>query len=91
MFLLSAELSARVKFSYPIYYRDENGQLQNLEFDESYIPCLNVMAGWKFLKSDGKLSRFGAFMRLYAGLNYHGQFRNIPLYPRASVTLVYEN
>jgi len=88
MFVLSADLSLRVKFSYP--YLSYDGQnYTDVITSEYYVPSLTLMAGWQFYNSDHVLSDFGLFLRAYRGLNYHGQFRNLDNYEFYGFSIVY--
>ena len=91
MFVFSADLSLRVRFGYPVYSTDQSGNTSMIdEGREEYKPSINTLFGWKLLNSKKENSDLGVFLKLYYGINPHGQFRNIPFYPWFGLTLIYE-
>lgn len=89
MFVLSADLSFRVKFGYP-YAEQEGYTFRKVVTGEQYLPSFNLLAGWHFYNSVGELSNVGLYLRAYTGLNYHGQFRNLPMYQFFGVSVIYD-
>lgn len=89
LFVFSTDLSYRVKFGYP-YHEYEGGNFQITETSEQHLPSLNVMAGWHFYNSKNDLSNVGLYLQAYSGLNYHGQFRNLPNYQFYGITVMYD-
>lgn len=91
VFVFSMDLSLRVRFGYPFYQKRKGvNKLREIMINEAYQPCINTLYGWKLLDSNGELSDFGIYIRAYLGINPHGQFRNIPLYPWFGVNFIYE-
>lgn len=91
MFMISMDLTLRVQFGYPIYFRDDSQPgWQEREVDERYIPSINSLLGWKFYNKHNEPSGVGVFVKTYFGINPHGQFRNIPWYPYLGLMLTYE-
>ena len=91
MFMTSLDLSLRIRFGYPVFYKDQTSSLwQKEEFGESYTLCTTYLYGWKFYDSEGESTGLGVFFKLYSGINPHGQFRNIPRFPYIGVHFTYE-
>lgn len=92
MFTISIDQSLRVKHNYPIesplLESSKRGTALNLD-QEAYAYCLATMWGWQLINSNHELSGLGVFLRTYIGLNYHGQFRNIPIYHFFGASIVY--
>ena len=91
MFIASASLNYRVRFGYPFYTEDADGNPIQNDNRERYKPSLNVLAGWRFKKTPDALSKLGAYARFYSGVNYHGQFRNGPTFQFFGFSIIYEN
>lgn len=89
-FVFSVDARLRVRFGYPYYQWDPNGQLEEFPVEEAYQASFNVLAGWRFTNKT-ELRRFGIYLRAYTGINPHGQFRNIPEYQFMGISLVYQN
>ncbi len=89
MFVLSSDLSFRVKFSYP-YHADDITTLTLVKTTEHYLPSYTVLAGWHFFNSVNELSNVGLYLHAYSGINYHGQFRNLPNYQFYGVSITYD-
>ncbi len=90
MFVFSTDLSLRVRYGYSFYLEDSDGKLTYYEPGEAYHFCSNNLIGWKFLNSKNEVSDVGIFIKLYMGINPHGQFRNIPLYPWCGINIIYD-
>jgi len=76
MNVISVEANNRLKFSY-----DEAK-------DETRSWNLNLYAGWKFL-AEKSGHQVGFFLRYYAGIIPHGQFRNTGGYRYVGLSIVY--
>jgi len=90
MFVVSIEARMRVRFGYDIYERDASGGLVEIENEEAFQASFNMLAGWRFTNKS-ELRRLGVYLRAYAGVNPHGQFRNLPDYQFFGLSFVYEN
>ncbi|GAA4832954.1 hypothetical protein [Algivirga pacifica] len=91
LFMTSFDFSLRVQYGYPFYLRGPQGQtIVEIENEERYSPTFNLLLGWKYRDTVKEISRIGFFLRGYTGLNYHGQFRNIPTYQFMGFSLIYE-
>lgn len=90
MFVFSQDFYLRVRYGYGSYFTGKFGDLQYKEKGEAYQLCSTTMIGWKFYNSKKELSNTGLFFKLYFGINPHGQFRNIPVYPWLGVNWVYD-
>jgi hypothetical protein len=89
-FILSAEVRDRVRFGYPFDLSASPDAAEDYGSFEAKQLCFNTYAGWKFKSGPDQYPNFGAYLRWYAGINPHGQFRNIPLYDFLGVAFVYE-
>ena len=91
--VLSAEFrySIRFGYAYAVYDPSEPDGYTLVTSEESYVPCINLYAGWRYRFNDRKPDRIGGYFRFYSGNNPHGQFRNIPDYSFWGVALVYEH
>lgn len=90
MFVASIEARLRVRFGYSSYERDGQGGLIEIPNEEAFQPSYNMLAGWRFTNNN-ELRRLGIYLRAYAGVNPHGQFRNLPDYRFFGLSFVYEN
>lgn len=90
MFIFSQDFYLRVRYGYGLYYRDKSGDVNYGELGEAYQLCSTTMLGWKFYNSKKEISNTGVFIKIYWGLNPHGQFRNIPKYPWVGFNWVYD-
>lgn len=91
MFMTSLDLSLRVRFGYPVFYKDPTSPLwQKAEFGEAYQLSTNFLMGWKIYDNNDEPTGMGAFIKIYTGINPHGQFRNIPLFPYLGLHITYE-
>lgn len=88
VFCISAEARSRVKFGYPFYYQSdiETTEITN---EEDYKLSLNAMVGWRVMDSQHQFTGLGLFLRFYRGINYHGQFRNLPEYEFYGTSFIY--
>ncbi len=92
MFTVSIDNSLRVKHGYPF---EVDGKERKQELydriisNEFYAYSGNFLFGWQFYDTNKELSGLGIYARFYLGLNYHGQFRNIPLYNYMGMTIIY--
>jgi len=89
MFVLSQDLFLRVNYGYGVYYIDNLGKQNYIDFQESYQLCNTTMVGWTFYNSKKQLSNSSLFLKFYYGINPHGQFRNIPKYPWIGLNWIY--
>lgn len=92
MFTVSLDQSLRVKYGYAFQVPEEMTKTKLYEAiceEELYVYSGNFMMGWQLLDSDHNLSGLGFFLRSYFGINYHGQFRNIPMYNFYGCSIVY--
>lgn len=90
MFVFSQDLSLRVRYEYPFYFKDQSGNLDHYDLGEAYQMCSTTMAGWKFYNEKSELSNSSLFFKFYWGINPHGQFRNIPTYVWIGLNWVYD-
>lgn len=90
MFVFSQDLSLRVRYSYPFYFKNQSGNIDHYDLGEAYQLCSTTMAGWKFYNEKNELSNSSVFFKLYWGINHHGQFRNIPTYVWMGIHWVYD-
>lgn len=91
MFVFSQDFYVRVLFSYPFrYYDGYKGNIVRGELPESYHLNINTLIGWKFLNAKKEISNMGVFLKLYIGMNPHGQYRNIPAYPWLGINFIYD-
>jgi hypothetical protein len=90
MFVFSQDFYLRVLFSYPFNYYDGKGNVVRAELPESYHLNINTLVGWKFLNANGEVSNMGVFLKLYLGMNPHGQYRNLPVYPWLGINFIYD-
>ncbi|MFO7723407.1 MAG: DUF1207 domain-containing protein [Bacteroidales bacterium] len=89
MFVLSSDFSLRVRYGYPIYIANPGGMPGKTPVSEAYRLSGTVMAGWNFLTVQGENSGLGAFIKLYNGINPHGQFRNHADYTWIGLAVTY--
>jgi hypothetical protein len=89
MFVISSDFSLRVRYGYPIYRRDGAGMLSQTPIAEEYRLCSTAMVGYYFLNVRGEPSGLGAFVKIYNGINPHGQFRNHAGYNLIGVVVTY--
>ena len=91
MFITSLDLSMRVRFGYPVFYKNQTTSLwQKEEIGEAYTLSTSYLFGWKFYDNNGESTGFGVFSKLYQGICPHGQFRNIPRFPYIGIHFTYE-
>lgn len=90
MFLLSVDFSLRVRYGYPVFYRNNSGDLVETAVNEGYRISCSSLAGWRVLKSNSEMSDLGVFLKAYTGINPHGQFRNNNNYNWIGLTVTYE-
>jgi len=74
--IVSAEFNNRPKFSYDTAIPETRAWSYNLYF------------GWEYKISDKACRNVGLFLRYYAGLNPHGQFRNTDSYQFTGFSVV---
>lgn len=89
LFTISTDLSLRVKYGYPFYVRVKKGVLKLEDEPEAYRPSFNYLMGYQLTRPKKSVSGLGIYFRFYIGPNYHGQFRNIPLYTFLGGSIVY--
>ncbi len=91
--IFSIELRDRVQYGYPTYPEkmDHEKDWSNYSSYEKMSLCVNGYFGWKFNFSKNLIPKFGAYLRVYDGINPYGQFRNISNYQFVGLSLIYEN
>lgn len=92
-FVVSSELRNRIQYGYPYYMDDPERKagLIEMEVREQRRWCYNGYAGLALPLSEKTGTRIGLYLRYYHGINPHGQFRNIPSYQFAGLSLIFEN
>jgi hypothetical protein len=94
MNVLSLEIRNRVRFGYELFDRiatEDGREWITTPGKEERIWCLNSYFGWRFYPSDKNFYHsVGTYLRVYSGLNPHGQFRNRPSYNYFGFSLVFE-
>ena len=90
LFIFSLDFTLRVRYGYPFNYADNDGNIIIKEKGEAYQMCSNSLLGWKLLNAKKEISNIGVFIKLYIGINPHGQFRNIPKYPWLGLNFIYD-
>lgn len=90
MFTISQYFQYGVRFGYPYYYRNESNVINSKTRSEAYQLNSNTLIGWQFLDKNSQLTGLGCFFRAYIGRNYHGQFRNIPVYPWMGISFIFD-
>ncbi|GIV38286.1 MAG: hypothetical protein KatS3mg033_0086 [Thermonema sp.] len=88
LWVLSVDMSLRVRYGYPWYEKRGSLWIEHAR-QEAYEPCMNLLAGYRWRSNDGSLSNTFTYMRLYWGINYHGQFRNLGNFPVLGVGVIY--
>jgi len=88
LWILSIDLSLRVRYAYPWYEKRGSLWIEHVQ-QEAYEPCVNLLAGYRWRSNDGALSNIFTYVRLYWGINYHGQFRNLGNFPAVGVGVAY--
>jgi len=91
--VMSVELRERVQYGYPTYpdRMDYSKDWSGYSNNERVSLCFNGYLGWKFNFSQNLIPKFGAYLRVYDGINPYGQFRNISNYQFVGLSLIYEN
>lgn len=88
LWVLSVDMSMRVRYAYPWYEKRDNLWVEHPQ-QEAYEPSMNLLAGYRWRSNDGTLSNTFTYVRLYWGINYHGQFRNLGNFPVLGVGVAY--
>lgn len=92
MFTVSLDQSLRVKYGYAFELPEDLGNdklIRSISSEEELVYSGNLLVGWQFLNTEKKRSGLGVYLRAYMGLNYHGQFRNIPIYKFYGCSIIY--
>ncbi len=91
--VMSFELRERVQYGYPTYpeKKDYYKDWTSYSANEKISLCFNGYLGWKFNFSQNLIPKFGAYLRVYEGINPYGQFRNISNYQFVGLSMIYEN
>ncbi|MGB0868298.1 MAG: DUF1207 domain-containing protein [Flavobacteriales bacterium] len=90
MFVFSQDLSLRVRYEYPFYFKNQSGGIDHYDLGEAYQLSSTTMLGWKFYNEKNELSNSSLLFKFYSGINPHGQFRNIPTYAWIGINWIYE-
>jgi hypothetical protein len=91
--VFSGELRYRVQYGYPYHVVNEKTVTGYtvVPGSERFAPCLNLYAGFRDRGEPGKPGWAGVYLRYYAGINPHGQFRNLPNYNFFGISLIFND